>query len=446
MWCFIPKEECLFSFNSSLSINCRAFLNCHIISSMMLKIISALFFIFLVLFPFGQLTKIPLAFLNSPDVHLYLIDIVLFLLVLGWGIWRFLIEKKKYQLPPLAKPIFLFTALGGLSLAVNSPLFSGREVGVGFLYLLRWIFYAGLYFVLFDLKERWIWLKKNLLCFLTIIGSMVGILALVQYFLWPNLKALEVLHYDPHFYRVVGTFLDPGFTGIILVLTLILLVNNGSCLTFSPVRHPRFAAGARREFLYVSHPFNLLLIIVVYVTLALTYSRASWLAFLVGIMIIILMKKAWKILPVLLVLVVATFYLLPRPAGEGGKIERTYTIEARLTNYRQALIIAKDHPFFGVGFNTYRYAQRNYGFIEKDWQVSHAGAGVDNSWLFVLATTGILGFVSYLWLYWKALGRFKNILVVSSLTAVFIHSFFLNSLFYPWVMAWLWLLLATESS
>ncbi len=75
---------------------------------MMIKILTSLFFIFLVLFPFGQLTRIPLTFLNSPDVHLYLTDIVLLLLVLGWGIWRFLMEKKKYQLPPLTKPIFLF--------------------------------------------------------------------------------------------------------------------------------------------------------------------------------------------------------------------------------------------------------------------------------------------------------------------------------------------------
>ena len=97
------------------------------------KIIISLFFIFLVLFPFGQLTKISLTFLNSPEIHLYLTDMILFLLVLGWGIWRFFIEKKKYQLPPLAKPIFLFAFLAGLSLAVNSPLFSGREVRVGFL-------------------------------------------------------------------------------------------------------------------------------------------------------------------------------------------------------------------------------------------------------------------------------------------------------------------------
>jgi len=139
-----------------------------------------------------------------------------------------------------------------------------------------------------------------------------------------------------------------------------------------------------------------------------------------------------------------TYFLLPRPAGEGGKIERTYTIEARLINYQQALMIAKEHPFFGVGFNTYRYAQRDYGFFEaEEWRISHSGAGADNSWLFVLATTGAFGFLSYLWFWGRALKESKKkTIVLVSLLALIIHAFFVNSLFYSWIMAWIWILLA----
>lgn len=418
------------------------------------KIITFLLFIFLVLFPFGQLTKIPLGFLNSPDINLYLNDIVLFLLVLSWGVWKIFDKKKKYQLPPLAKPIFIFVLIAILSSILNSSFFpglpvggQGREVGVGFLYLLRWIFYAGLYFVLFDLKEKSPWLKKDWSYFLIIIGSTIAILGLAQYFLWPNLKALEVLQYDPHFYRLVGTFLDPGFTGIILVLTLILIFSRGSCLIFSPVRHPlrQLAdAGARREPLYVSHPLYLLLVIIIYIALALTYSRASWLAFLIGMIILAFYKKSWKIFLLAGSILALTWFFIPQPAGEGGKIERTYTIWSRLTNYQQSLKIAKDHPLFGVGFNNYRYVQRDYGFLKgDDWQANHAGAGADSSFLLVLATTGIFGFLSYLWIWGKALKENKNnILVIASLMALFVHSLFLNSLFYPWVMVWIWLLLA----
>jgi O-antigen ligase len=378
------------------------------------KIIAGLFFIFLVLFPFGQLTKVPLGFLNTPEIHLYLTDIVLFLLVLSWGVWRVFQRKQRYHLPPLATPIFIFFLIGGLSLIVNSSLFTSREVGVGFLYLLRWIFYAGLYFVLFDLKKKFKWLNwENGRCFLIIIGSAIGIFGLVQYFLWPNLKALEVLQYDPHFYRAVGTFLDPGFTGIILVLTLILI-------------------SAKNWGLWG-------LWVIVYLALALTYSRASWLAFFIGMSILSFYKKSWKLFLLTTGVLVLTWFLIPQPSGEGGKLTRTYTIQARFQNYQQAVKIIKEKPILGVGFNTLRYYQKNL-------PENQAGAGLDNSWLFVLATSGALGFLGYLGIWGKALNKFKNPLVVSSLFALFVHAFFVNSLFYPWVMAWMWILLAMENS
>jgi len=56
---------------------------------------------------------------------------------------------------------------------------------------------------------------------------------------------------------------------ILAALGLDYILNNGSCLTFSPVRHPRFAAGARREPLYVSHPlmWTLLIFIIIFLGL-----------------------------------------------------------------------------------------------------------------------------------------------------------------------------------
>ncbi len=390
----------------------------------MLNLITSLLFIFLALFPFGQLAKIPLNFLNMPSINLYLTDIILFLLVISWIIWKVFDKKRKYHLPPLAKPIFLFSVLALISLLVNLSVFGLKESLVGSLYLIRWLFYAGIYFVVFDLRKKLDWLKwHNKPCFLLIIGSAIAIFGLIQYSLWPDFKALETLNWDPHFYRLVGTFFDPGFTGLILALNLFLIII---------------------LWLESKNKWFLALGLIVYSSLALTYSRASWLVFLLGAGLILLTKKAFKVLIGIAILIAMTFFLLPRPAGEGGKIERTYTINARLINYEQSLKIAKDNPFFGVGFNNYRYAQRNYGFLSTDeWQTNHAGAGADNSFLLVLATTGIFGFLAYLWLWGRVLKENKkNILVVVSLLAIIGHSLFLNSLFYPWVMVWLWLLLA----
>lgn len=394
----------------------------------MKKIIEGLFFTYLVLFPFGQLTRVPLYLVGS-EVHFYMTDVVLLLLLLSWGIWRFGLKKKKYQLPPLALPIFSFSLLALLSLGLASPLLSNREVMVAGLYLVRWLVYVGLYFVVFDVKNRW-FKTSDLLKFLVILGVAVAFFGFVQYFLWPNLKPLETLNWDPHFYRLVSTFLDPGFTGLILVLTLIILVN----LLFKN-RNNRWL---------------ILATVIVYLALVFTHSRSSYLAFLMGMGIISWLRKNAKLFVIALVILLLSLLVLPQPKGEGGKLARTYTISYRFKNWQEAITIIKDHPFLGVGFNTYRYAQRDYGFLgEEKWQESHAGAGVDSSLLFVLATTGVIGFASYFWYlvkagilaYWQK-RKIIGIVCLASLGAIVTHSFFLNSLFYPWIMGWLAILLA----
>ncbi len=395
-----------------------------------MKLIISLFFILLVLFPFGQLTKMPLSFLGIPEIHLYLIDIVLGLLIVFWLVWRFVFNKKPYTLPSLARPIFLFSLVSFLSLLVNLFNFSLNQILVGFLYWLRWFFYAGLYFVIADLKEKFVWLKKDLFCFLTIIGFMVGFFALVQYLIWPNLKVLEYLQYDPHFYRTAGTFLDPGFTGIILLLTIILI-------TF------RIWSNKGKKAVWIA------LWSLLYIVLALTYSRASWLSFFVFGALFAFYKKSLKFFFLIIGLLFLTWIFVPQPSGEGGNLQRTYSVVSRFGSYRQSFEIFSRKPILGVGFNTYRYTQEQSGFFDNtdyDWQKSLSGAGVDNSLLFVLATTGILGLATYLWLLLKSLGNFKNEIIVVSLVPILVHSLFLNSLFYIWVMIWFWLLLAKENS
>jgi len=394
----------------------------------MKKIIEGLLFTYLVLFPFGQLSRISLNLLG-PEVNLYMTDVVLLLLLITWGIWRFGLKKRKYQLPPLALPIFLFSAISLLSLGLASPLLSNREVMVAGLYLVRWLVYAGLYFVVFDVKNRF-FKTRDLLNFLVILGVAIAFFGFVQYFLWPNLKPLETLNWDPHYYRLVSTFLDPGFAGLILVLALVILIN----LLFEKKRNRwLILAGA-----------------IVYIALVLTHSRSSYLAFLAGIGIISWLRKNAKLFVIALVILLLSLAILPQPKGEGGKLARTYTVSYRFKNWQQAITITKDSPLLGVGFNAYRYAQRDYGFLEEEkWQESHAGAGVDSSLLFVLATTGILGLASYLWYlanagalaFWQR-KKIIGVVCLSSLGAIVAHSFFLNSLFYPWIMGWLVILLA----
>lgn len=381
------------------------------------KIIKFLLAVYFILFPFGQLTRIPPEIFNlPPEVNFYLTDLVLALLLGTWLAGRFFLTKKPYQSPPLAKPIGLFVLLAVLSLALNAGRLSGNEIFVSGLYLVRWLFFAGLYFTIGDLKWK-------ALPFLIFGGGTMGVFGLIQYFLWPDIRPLQIYGWDPHYYRVVGTLLDPGFTGIILGLTLILLV-----IHFK----------AKKILFYV-------LFSIVYAALALTYSRSSYLAYLTGMSVIAFLKRSPRFLLAVIVTGILTLAILPKNSGgEGVNLQRQSTINARLTNWRQSIKIIAAYPLMGVGFNAYRYIQRDYGFLDTDWQTTHAGAGADASLLFVWATTGVLGLFAYLGLWVKAVNA-KNLILISSIMALFVHAFFLNSLFYPWVMGWMWTLLATEN-
>ena len=421
-----------------------------------MKILRLLIFIILLLFPFGQLTRIPLAIAG---ISLYWQDLVVSLLVFWWSIYHFL-KRKPFPKPPLGLPIlgFILTAL--LSLSVNLSRLNSSELVISFFYLLRWSIYAGIYFVVYEItknlpagrqakKQK---TDNKILQFLAIIGVLVAIFGLIQYFLYPNLRYLYYLDWDPHQYRVFGTFLDPGFIGIILVLTLILL------LSFKSLgKRLRIGGG-----------------LLVFLALLLTYSRSSYLALIVAIMVLSWLRKSAKFLAIPLLLLVFTLMItiLPRPVGEGVKLERTSTISARVENYQQSLEIIKDNSLFGVGFNSLRFVKKDYGFLDKNWQENHSGAGMDSSLLFVMATTGVVGLVVYLWMWLRILKiknqksktpacrqarhiknkKYKKIprnfyqCTLSSTAALFIHSFFLNSLFYPWVMIWMWMLLGISHS
>lgn len=301
-------------------------------------------------------------------------------------------------LPKINKSILSFFWVGVISLLAALFRFSVPEVAIGGLYLLRWFVYASFSN-----------LKIQLFKLLPILGFGMAILGLGQYLLYPDIRNLFPLGWDLHYYRVVGTLLDPGFIGLIFVFTLIYLYLNS---------------------------FHRLTWVVTYLALALTYSRSSYLAFFIAFSWIAFKRKSWKMFITTFFLLLSTFFLLPRQSdGEGVKLERTYSVWARAESWKTAWNIFSQNPILGVGFNTYRYAQG----ASAD---SHAGAGVDSSLLLVLATTGIVGFVIYL-KYLKYLWKLgENDLVLSaSLVALFVHSLFLNSQFYPHVMLWISLLL-----
>lgn len=313
-------------------------------------------------------------------------------------LWVLKLPKILKRTNKLLKPILAFGIVGVISLFVAGFRFSPAEITIGAMYLLRFLIYSSLSGVLVQSIKV-----------IPVVGIGTAITGILQYIFIPDVRFLEYWGWDPHYYRIVGIFLDPGFTGLILVLTLVYLVINN---------------------------YKKIWWVIVYLALALTYSRASYLAFFTAFTWISIQKKDWKYGVISILILGLTVVALPRhSSGEGVKLERLSTIYARIESWKKAWQIFSDNPLIGVGFNTYRYAQ-------KASNESHAGAGSDSSLLLVMATTGILGllfYLKYLKVLWKLSN--KNLILSTSLIAILIHSVFLNSLFYPAVMLWLALLI-----
>ncbi len=360
----------------------------------------ALFFASLLLGQLGGMTV-------APGVVVYVHDIVLVgtLVVCGF-------RTKKFLLPRLLKPLLLFVAAAVISLIVNAAKFSPRELTFSGLYLVRWALYAGVYMLAVQnylKKERWLYGLFG-------VGSGLGVLGLVQFFLYPDLRNLMYLGWDPHFYRLFSTLLDPNFAGILFVLTIIL----GVYLWENKKIRRLVAAG----------------VLISTVSLLLTYSRSSSLAVIGAGTMYGIYKKQWKIIVgiALFVLVVLVF---PKTSGNTLSLLRSDSTLARVGNWQESIALIGRSPVFGWGFDTLRYTRDTEGeFISK------SDAGMDSSILFVTATTGIVGLAVYGYLIFSMLqvGTAMGVTYYASMIALAIHSLFVNSAFYPWVLIWFWVL------
>jgi len=165
---------------------------------------------------------------------------------------------------------------------------------------------------------------------------------------------------------------------------------------------------------------------------------------------LLVLRKQLKLLIILFIISAIMFAIFSKNFYiENTNLLRIASSEARIDSAKNAIEIIKNNPILGVGFNSYRYAQIRYGFRQQTETInSHADAGTDNSFLFVLATTGIIGFIAYM-LFWKRLVRiaFNNrtstvgIITLSSVAGLFVNSLFINSLFFPLIMLWMWILM-----
>lgn len=366
------------------------------------RISRVLLVLIVLVLPLGQLER------GFPfPIYVHEILMIFFLLVsLNWlrlseQVGRFFKEQKW---------LVVFTGILGISFVTS--LIKGSSVGGG-LYWIRWGIYASFGMVLWDMVKKELLIStKGLLAYLM---TMLLVFGWIQYIFMPDVRFLALLGWDDHYYRMVGTLFDPNFLGLMVVLFFIWRVKTRNKV------------------------WRLLLIGFCLLSLAATYSRASWLALIMLAGAYSLSKK--RLLPLLLVVAAITGFVvvLPKPGGEGVNVLRQYSILTRMESLARGWEVIKDNPVLGIGFNQYASMVKTEG----RYGATYLPKSPDNSLIFVGVTAGILGIVSFGLMitgWWK---MFSDPVRRLSLVAILIHGMANNSFFYPTVLMW-WLLLVAE--
>ncbi len=353
------------------------------------------FTIFCLVLPLGQLQRIQLA----GNYAFYIHEILLTSFVLGF-IWqqKILLNKEKILsfLKKFKLEVFLLIwILFGMTIG----LFTGRIDLKSFLYLARLIDYSLFVFALQKIQ-----LKYPPFYGFLFSGTLIGFWGLLQYWLIPDVKFLNIFGWDNHYYRLISTIFDPAFTGIILVLTIGL---------WQRIRKPKLITWLQ---------------ILLTIAVAATFSRASYLALFLLIThqwLTTNQKLKWSLLAGLFLL---TVLILPKPGGEGVNLTRTSTIEARSENIQENLItLEKTQWLWGRGLF-------NNDAQKASYTNNHAQLP-DNLIVLVINSTGIIGLISTIILAkkWLKITYHQDKIWTWLVVTVLVHSLFNNTLLQPFV-------------
>lgn len=346
-----------------------------------------LYFIFF-LFSFGQLGRITL-YERQINFYFYEVFLLIFLFILFF----------KHKFSPLKlvwqkfREFYIFFGVLFLSLINEFWKYSFFQNFVGFLYFSRLLFYGliGVYIFYETLKNKNF--KKNIRIGINILTIITIITTITQYFLYPDLRNLMYLGWDPHLERTFGVFFDTSIAAVIY--GMIFFLQN-----------------------------NIFIKIIYLIFLLLTYSRSVILSFFIALFFYFFQnKKSIFNFFLILFLFLGILFLIPKPTGEGGKLTRVYTITSRINDYKEAINLFLKKPILGWGYNRLRYVRGIYN--------SNAGANFSSSYMTIITTSGLIGLIIMIRLIGliKLIRNKKSIIIL-----ILIASFFDNIFLHPFIL------------
>ena len=359
------------------------------------------YYILFFLFSLGQIGRISI---QNQNINFYIYEVVF----LGYFIYLF----SKYKFTPFnsikVRGLYYFPIALTASLLFSFSNYSFIQNLTALLYLIRTGFYfiLGIYLhhIFFKIKNKRNFLTSGIILFII----SILITSFIQYFLYPNLRNLIYLGWDPHQFRIFGVFLDTSISAAIYGLVLIYLL----------VKY--------NNFLFSKMSRNLLLLAFMILGL-LTYSRGFYISILITLIYYLFRNKNIKYIFLLFGVFIISLYIIPKPFGEGVNLLRVYSIESRIYQNREGLKNWYKNPLFGVGYNHLKSVNKILSVYPE-----HASSAYPSSFITVLATSGLVGLFFFvfalknLWNYSKMSRYFILFLSVFSLMDnILLHPFIL---------------------
>jgi hypothetical protein len=274
-------------------------------------------------------------------------------------------------------------------------------------------------------------------------GLLILWFGFIQYLFIPDTRFLSVLGWDDHYYRLISTVFDPNFAGIILTIVLLWLLDDGLLRRWSR----KWDAHLRK--------LRILFITLLLVGIGLTFSRASYLSLVMGLITYLYLslrnkklsfvnllsslktstakKTGVVVITAVGLLITFGFYFSSLPlSGEGVDLTRTTSIEARIKVASRSI----------TSLNNFQWLLGRGLFIREQFppapnRLDYPDHAQFPSNIIVLAVTQ-LGLVGTAVLISILLKSRKNLTLskssVAIIVAVLIHSMFNNTIFQPFVL------------
>ena len=354
--------------------------------------------------------------------NLYLFDLLLACFDIFGLIY--LLKLRQVRIPVTFLLMFAFVALGVISLIFTPLNLDAMEFFTALAYPVRFLCYVLFATIVWNFVRLKMFDRNRILLTIIFSGIFLFLAGLVQLVLLPDLETLDQsLGWDPHKNRMVSTFFDPNYLGMYFVICLSAVFSYRKSLTDRP---------AKNTYRILAYSASVVFLLGIF----LTFSRSAWLALAVFIFFVGLKNRL--LLASSASLVLLAIFAVPRVQTRiSGITDPQDSASFRLISWQNAWKITKDNWVFGVGYNAFRYAQRDYGFLDDTNLASHSGAGSDSSLLLVWSTSGIFGLfflLSSLLVWLSATLKNQDILSLGIIISLALNSIFINSLFYPQIL------------